>query len=68
MQNDTLRPSLPESKSGEMGNAIRMCDPDIQATAQFLREFVTTTLIPWMEKCVMDWNESVSMARITFMR
>ncbi|KAL5534350.1 hypothetical protein ACEPAG_812 [Sanghuangporus baumii] len=63
MQQDTARPSLAESKSGEMSNAIRMCDSDIQATAQFLREFVTTTLIPWMEKCVMDWNESFTSNR-----
>ena len=28
----------------------------------FLREFVTMNLVPWMEKCVVDWNESVSFA------
>jgi hypothetical protein len=39
--------------------AIRMCDTDIQETARFVREFVTMSLIPWMEKCVLDWNETV---------
>ena len=49
-----------ETRSGDLSNSIRMCDSDIQATAQFVREFVTTSLIPWMEKCAVDWNESVS--------
>ncbi|EJD04067.1 uncharacterized protein FOMMEDRAFT_106503 [Fomitiporia mediterranea MF3/22] len=47
----------------ESGNLIRMCDSDIQATAQFVREFVTTGLIPWMEKCVIDWNETYASNR-----
>lgn len=39
---------------------IRMCEIDIQETARFVREFVTMSLIPWMEKCVVEWNENVS--------
>ncbi|KAH8120206.1 ER-golgi trafficking TRAPP I complex 85 kDa subunit-domain-containing protein [Phellopilus nigrolimitatus] len=48
---------------GEAANTIRMCDSDIQAIAQFMREFVTAGLIPWMEKCVVDWNEAYSSTR-----
>lgn len=40
---------------------LRMGEADIKATAQFVREFVTTGLIPWMEKAVIDWNEAVSL-------
>lgn len=40
-------------------NTLRMNDPDIQQTARFVREFVTMSLVPWMEKCVNDWNENV---------
>ena len=36
-----------------------MCDADIQETARFVREFVTMSLVPWMEKCVLEWNETV---------
>ena len=40
-------------------NTLRMNDADIQQTARFVREFVTMSLLPWMEKCVNDWNENV---------
>lgn len=50
LENGTTRPP----------SAICMCDSDIQETARFVREFVTTSLIPWMEKCVVEWNEAVS--------
>ncbi len=36
-----------------------MCEADVKETARFVREFVTMSLIPWMEKCVVDWNEVV---------
>jgi hypothetical protein len=36
-----------------------MCDKDIQQTAKFTREFLVMSLIPWMEKCVVEWNENV---------
>lgn len=49
-----------ENGIGEPGGLIRMCDSDIQATAQFVRDFITMGLIPWMEKCVVDWNEAVN--------
>lgn len=42
-------------------NTMRMSEQDIQQTARFTREFVTMSLIPWMEKCVVEWNEVVSI-------
>ncbi|KAG2369466.1 ER-golgi trafficking TRAPP I complex 85 kDa subunit-domain-containing protein [Suillus spraguei] len=42
-------------------NTLRMCEQDIQQTARFAREFVTMNLVPWMEKCVIEWNETVSI-------
>ncbi|THH11203.1 hypothetical protein EW145_g824 [Phellinidium pouzarii] len=57
-----LSPTL-ENGSGELGYMIRMCDSDIQAIAQLVRELVTTGLIPWMEKCVINWNEAYSSNR-----
>lgn len=40
-------------------NTLRMGEDDIQHTARFTREFLVQSLIPWMEKCVNDWNEVV---------
>jgi len=37
-----------------------MAEGDIQQTARFAREFVVMSLVPWMEKCVLEWNENVS--------
>lgn len=42
-------------------NTLRMGEQDIQHTAKFTREFVVQSLVPWMEKCVIDWNEIVSI-------
>ncbi|GJE87623.1 ER-golgi trafficking TRAPP I complex 85 kDa subunit-domain-containing protein [Phanerochaete sordida] len=36
---------------------------DIQIVARFIREFATMSLIPWMEKCVLEWNETYSSSR-----
>ena len=38
-----------------------MEEKDIQQTARFTREFLVMSLIPWMEKCVVDWNENVTL-------
>lgn len=40
-------------------NTLSMGEKDIQQTARFTREFVVMSLVPWMEKCVMEWNENV---------
>jgi hypothetical protein len=36
-----------------------MAETDIQQTARFTREFVVMSLVPWMEKCALEWNENV---------
>ncbi|KAI0036617.1 ER-golgi trafficking TRAPP I complex 85 kDa subunit-domain-containing protein [Vararia minispora EC-137] len=49
--------------SSELENGILLSDSDIQKIAKFVREMVTTSLTPWMEKCVMEWNENFSSTR-----
>ncbi|KAI6047762.1 ER-golgi trafficking TRAPP I complex 85 kDa subunit-domain-containing protein [Pisolithus marmoratus] len=44
-------------------NSLRMSEEDIQRTVRFTREFVVTSLVPWMEKCVIEWNEVFSSSR-----
>lgn len=43
-----------------------MGEADIKSTAQFVREYVTMGLIPWMEKAVVDWNENVGVTLYPF--
>lgn len=40
-------------------NTLTLNDNDIQQFGRFAREFVVMSLVPWMEKCVIEWNESV---------
>ncbi|KIK93997.1 hypothetical protein PAXRUDRAFT_480682 [Paxillus rubicundulus Ve08.2h10] len=40
-----------------MLNTLRMSEQDIQQMARFTKEFVIMSLVPWMEKCVLEWNE-----------
>lgn len=40
-----------------------MSENDIQQIARFTREFVLTSLIPWMEKCVVEWNDAYSSSK-----
>lgn len=40
-------------------NTLRLSEGDIQRTGKFTREFVVMSLVPWMEKCVLEWNENV---------
>jgi hypothetical protein len=42
-----------------------MSDKDIQQTARFTREFLLMSLIPWMEKCVVEWNENAGPFHLT---
>lgn len=41
------------------GSTIKLTQEDIRQIGRFVREFVTMSLIPWMEKCVVEWNENV---------
>ncbi|KAH9486608.1 hypothetical protein JR316_0000673 [Psilocybe cubensis] len=57
-------PNIPESFSNPSAlNTLRMQENDIQQTARFTREFVVMSLVPWMEKCVVEWNENFSSTR-----
>ncbi|KAG8219699.1 ER-golgi trafficking TRAPP I complex 85 kDa subunit-domain-containing protein [Butyriboletus roseoflavus] len=44
-------------------NFLKLSEPDIQQMARFTREFVVMSLVPWMEKCVVEWNEAYSSSR-----
>jgi hypothetical protein len=37
--------------------AARLSESDIDAIRAFLREFVSQSLVPWMESRVREWNE-----------
>ncbi|KAH9858208.1 ER-golgi trafficking TRAPP I complex 85 kDa subunit-domain-containing protein [Lenzites betulinus] len=53
----------PPSPTVYTGSTLRLTQDDIQQIGRFVREFVTMSLIPWMEKCVMEWNENYSSSR-----
>ncbi|KAI0830719.1 ER-golgi trafficking TRAPP I complex 85 kDa subunit-domain-containing protein [Trametes gibbosa] len=53
----------PSSPTVYTGSTLRLTQDDIQQIGRFVREFVTMSLIPWMEKCVMEWNETYSSSR-----
>ena len=58
--------SLDEDQSDPLDtppNTLRMSEQDIQRLARFAREFVVMSLVPWMEKCVVEWNEAYSSSR-----
>lgn len=59
---------IPPSVSRTPANSLRLTQEDIKKTAQFARQFVVMSLIPWMERCVVDWNEVVciTIAILTF--
>lgn len=52
-------PVPPRSPGLPASNTLALSDNDIQQFSRFVREFVVMSVIPWMEKCVMEWNESV---------
>ena len=41
-------------------NSLCLVQNDIQQTSRFVRVFVVGCLIPWIEKNVLEWSESVS--------
>ncbi|EIW64369.1 uncharacterized protein TRAVEDRAFT_158546 [Trametes versicolor FP-101664 SS1] len=53
----------PPSPTVYTGSTLRLTQDDIQQLGRFVREFVTMSLIPWMEKCVVEWNENYSSSR-----
>ncbi|KAF8273905.1 ER-golgi trafficking TRAPP I complex 85 kDa subunit-domain-containing protein [Lactarius quietus] len=53
----------PTSRAVRDVNGLRLGGQDIQQIAKFVREFVSMCLVPWMEKCVADWNENFTSTR-----
>lgn len=45
------------------GDGTAMGDEDLQTVNRFVREFVTQSLIPWMERNVVEWNEAYVATR-----
>lgn len=43
---------------------LLMTEADAQAVGKFVREFVTTALLPWMERNIIDWNENVRSSSV----
>ncbi|KDQ63410.1 hypothetical protein JAAARDRAFT_169218 [Jaapia argillacea MUCL 33604] len=59
----SAKDGLNDDDGKPVGNTLRMNDNDIQQTAKFVREFVLMSLVPWMERCVVEWNENYSSNR-----
>ncbi|KLO17070.1 hypothetical protein SCHPADRAFT_959188 [Schizopora paradoxa] len=59
----TSSPPLTNGAAAAPSRGMCMSEGDVKETARFVREFVTMSLIPWMEKCVVDWNEVYSSNR-----
>ncbi|KAJ7492750.1 ER-golgi trafficking TRAPP I complex 85 kDa subunit-domain-containing protein [Mycena latifolia] len=60
----TAPPPTPSVPASGALNTLRMSETDIQQTARFTREFLVMSLVPWMEKCVVEWNENVPPFKI----
>ncbi|KIO33692.1 hypothetical protein M407DRAFT_231895, partial [Tulasnella calospora MUT 4182] len=56
---------LPQTNglNGAPPEALNLSDEDTVNSTRFMREFVTQSLVPWMERCVMEWNETYSNSR-----
>ncbi|KAF8575503.1 hypothetical protein K439DRAFT_1419748 [Ramaria rubella] len=59
----TPMPDASFSKDPPERHHLNLTDPDVAQFARFVREFVTMSLVPWMERCVLDWNETYSSTR-----
>lgn len=49
----------PQETRVKLMNAVMLSDVDSQNASRFVREFVTMSLIPSMERSVTELNESV---------
>ncbi|KDN42910.1 hypothetical protein RSAG8_06436, partial [Rhizoctonia solani AG-8 WAC10335] len=62
----TETPSSPQfddlTKGVELDSTV-LGDDDLQSISRFVREFATQSLIPWMERSVVDWNEAYVATR-----
>ncbi|QRW04932.1 ER-Golgi trafficking TRAPP I complex 85 kDa subunit [Ceratobasidium sp. AG-Ba] len=57
------RQNLDDLTEAAGGRTIHMAEEDLQSTNRFVREFVTQSLIPWMERNVVEWNEAYVATR-----
>ena len=53
-------PDAPQPRAQAESFTIKMIETDLASTAKFVRELAVESLIPWMGKCVLEWNEAVS--------
>ncbi|KAH7345279.1 ER-golgi trafficking TRAPP I complex 85 kDa subunit-domain-containing protein [Rhizoctonia solani] len=54
---------LESLNEGMGGQSMALGNDDLQTTSRFVREFVTQSLIPWMERNVIEWNEAYNANR-----
>ena len=54
------------SAPGVSEYSLMMTELDIQHIARLMREFVVMNLVPWMERCVVEWNENVRGSLILY--
>ncbi|KAG8754517.1 hypothetical protein FRC12_011166 [Ceratobasidium sp. 428] len=57
------RQQLDDLVEATVHDPIHMAEEDLQSTNRFVREFVTQSLIPWMERNVVEWNEAYVATR-----
>ena len=57
---ETSGPDAPQPRVHAETFTMRMVETDLAATATFVRDLAMESLIPWMGKCVLEWNEAVS--------
>ncbi len=60
--------SLPESgfsdrEPEKISNDLFLSEEDVVEIDRFMRELVVMSLIPWLERSVLDWHESVRFHR-----
>ena len=55
--------SLPRAQSES--STVKMIETDLEPTAKFVRELAVESLIPWMGKCILEWDEAVRRSFIT---
>lgn len=53
-------PDTPQLQAQAESFDIKMIETDSESTAKFVRELVVESLIPWMGRCILEWNEAVS--------
>jgi len=58
---ETSGPDAPPPPTKAESFTIKMIEADLESTAKFVRELAVESLIPWMGKCILEWNEAVSV-------